>query len=253
MRGHPSDLSWSKFLSDDLGWWEKRGFTRHLQHCHECQRERDTLLAEQKAFDAAPERKSELDFLNSQARIKNIQLSFETRSSRWRWTVAAPLAAACMALLIAVFTIQHAPPENDSTIRTKGDNTLVIYAQRNGKVSAVQDVCHPGEKLRARYWTSKKFIFVVGSDSTDPGFYPLYPMEETRSEQVITSPAETPDSWILDENAGVQQIIAVFSERPLEFREVAKSLERTKSGDIVVNNEDFTISVFECQKRPQSR
>lgn len=260
MKDHPSDFTWTKYLVGELSGREERQLRDHLKHCAECQREHDAMLAEQKSFLAAPERKRELAVLKQQERIKHVaRESLKERPFFKAWFLAVPVAAACAIALFLVYTVQQTPEPDSvsvsgsgvgSAIRIKGNNTLVIYAKRDGKVSTLEDICHPGDNLRARFWTDKKYVFILGNDGAESDFYPLYPMEKTVSREVKENPTETPDSWVLDESLGVQHIVAVFSDKPLPFDEAVQSFRLTKAGGIVANDNKISLAAFQCQKRP---
>ena len=253
MSRHLNDLLWSKYLTGELGWLEERRFRRHLSGCSECQEEHEAMLAEQQQFLASPDRKDEIARLKShaQARQSVAERQFRVAGGGFQVKLVIPVAAACVALAFGIFFMQKTEKtESQSVLRTKGNNTLVIYAMRNGEVSVVKNVCHPADRLRARFWTDKKYVFIVGSDSAEQGIYPLYPMEETASVKVTESPSETSGSWILDENLGLQQIIAIFSDRPIAYSDLARDARLGPDGKYSIEIDEGAVSEFSCQKKP---
>ena len=255
---HPSDLVWSQYLAGDLDWWGSRKLRKHLLSCSACQEEHDEMLIERDRFNSAPKRQDEIARLREKLPSREVVLRRPTPTFWGGWTVAIPVAAACAAVFLVIFLVQKPDSQHSSsmsnnldsqpTLRIKGNDALVIYAEREGHVSVLKDECHSGDKLRARFWTDKKYAFIVGADDAESGLYPMYPMEKTVSRPVTETPTDTPDSWILDDNLGTQRIIAVFSDTPLAFDDLSRKIRLDEPGKTKLSIENAVVSEFVCKK-----
>lgn len=254
MKTHLNELQLSNYLVGDLTARQARKVERHLKGCASCGRKYETMCAERDAFDASPQRAEELAGLPVQSEDR--PFSTEPRRARsLQWAVVLPIAAS-LAVVVIGFAIMRGMDTESPSIRVKGNDSLVLFVKRGDRVQTLDDICHPGDAIRARFWTDKKYALIVGAEKNGDAVYPLYPEAGSVSAAVEQVPTETSGSWILDDTLGRQDFIAFFSDTPLALEEVLQSVEAALREGRPPIFEGAEISSFSCvktRKRPQHR
>jgi len=212
---HPSELLWTKLLDGALGPVDRLRLSWHLRSCEACRRERDAMLAERAAFQAAPARASDLQAIASRVPREVAQ---PARSGTWVG-FAAGLAAS--ATVLALVLARPAPGPSDGDLTAKGGEEFSIVVKRGEAVSPLGARCRAGDALRARLRSTHRHVLVLGVDPAGT-ISALHPFAGAASAALDPAGELTPGSWVLDDAAGVERFVAIFSDTPV-------SLERARA------------------------
>ncbi len=234
MTRHPDALTWSRFLGRELGVFQRLSFARHLRECERCRNRRDALLRERAAFEGAPEREEELSRLLRRA-----------PSSRPPPRLLFGLGmATAAALALAVFILPRGEPGED-VLRAKGGSHFELWVNRGDVATQLGDECRPGDALRARYRTDRRYLLVLGRDGTGE-IAPLFPPAGTGPVRLVEGEGLTPGSWVLDDRPGREQFIAFFSDAPISEAEASAAVR--KAGERTPTLEGAEVQWVGCRK-----
>jgi hypothetical protein len=230
MTAHVSDLSWSKYASQELSWAERWRLRRHLRVCDSCQESRRRLDQEKTAWDADPRRATEVAHLVGRIGPE------ARRPARWQALVLSA-AAACAAVSLVVLWPHH-------RLTPKGGDVFVAYVKRGGTVTILGDRCAPGDLLRFHYETEHPYLTIVERDAT--GELSILVPPDGRASTPLESPkGETAGSWQLDAATGTEHFFGVFADKPLSREEL---LAAFSNGAGAPRLPDASVSVLSCRK-----
>lgn len=216
MTTHLTELDWARLLGGELGWWAGRHQRRHLRGCATCRQQEEALLAERRAFQAAPARAAELGRLGA---------SLPPPASRPTQRPASRLAwggAAALALGLAVLAVLPGAPPGDA-LAAKGGATFTVLVERPGGSDPLGARCAPGDRLMATWRTPLPHLLVLERDGQGR-VQALFPREGAASARLSAPEGATPGSWILDDAPGRECFIAFFSEAPIATAAAAGAL-----------------------------
>src|SRR5262249_19539443 len=148
---HPSELTWMKAVSKDLGFWRRRAFEKHLKSCAECHQEWEQLKGEAAAFQGKASFAADAEKIWNAARGSN--------PTPWgRWMMAASSVAA---LVVAVVVFNR---EKTDDLQAKGGDSFVLYVLDGSETHVLGDACAAGQKIRARFKSERPYLLILGSD-----------------------------------------------------------------------------------------
>ncbi len=232
---HPSELDWAKHLSHERRWIASWRLRRHLASCATCRALDLDMVRERSAFDASPRRLEEVTLLKSRAATTSRRAASRARRL-WPWIFGAAIA---MALLAIVRTPPSAPD-----LVEKGRDSFTLYVDRPSGAVALDSWCAPGDRLIARYRSSRPYLLVVERDGRG-AFQVLYPQDGTTSAPLPSAEGTTPTSWILDATAGHECFAAFFSDEPLAASAASRALSESPNAPALPG---ATVRVHCCRK-----
>jgi hypothetical protein len=204
MTAHVSGLSWSKYLADDMSWWERRTLLRHARACAACERSRVEMDRERESWRQSPARADELQRLLARLPARRQQ------PVRWRGILVS--AATAVAFMAAVVLLPG------HGLKGKGSDIFIAYAKHGNTVRVLGERCAPGELIRFHYETGHAYLAVVERDARG-SLSILVPSDGPQAR--LRGPAgETDGSWRLDGAIGLERFFGVFSDRPLSQDEL---------------------------------
>jgi len=218
---HPSDLVWSRHLGGTLGALERWRLRRHLRTCERCRAQELELLAQKATFDAAPGRAREIAALTA-GLPRAAVAPRPARRPALAWGAGFSLAAAGAAAALLLVLVAE-PPGDDEGLRPKGESVFSLFVKRGDRVVPFSDRCRAGDQIRARLRSERRFLVIAGVDSSGT-LEVLYPKDAARPAGTPPWELETPGSWVLDDAAGEQRFIAVFSDAPIDLAALRPAL-----------------------------
>lgn len=212
----PSDLVLDRFLAGELDGTSGRELvTAHLAACPQCEARRAELAGAAARF---PEEVFVAGLAARTARTARSKAPFALGG------IAALAAAAAAALFLV--PSGGGLPGDDRTIRSKGGDSLAVFASRGGEVDRLLpgDPLSPGDAIRFEVAVPRRsWVVVLGIDAAgavtpyaggDAGV-PLEPGAATL----------LPGSIVLDDTPGTERLVALFCERPVDAREAIRAGE----------------------------
>lgn len=222
MTTHLTELDWARLLGGELGWWSGRHQRRHLRGCTACRRQEEALLAERRAFQAAPARAAE------RARLAAALPPPAGRPALRPVPRLAWGGAAALALGLAVLAALPGAPPGDA-LAAKGGATFTVLVERPGGSDPLGARCAPGDRLMATWRTALPHLLVLERDGQGR-VQALFPREGAASARLPAPEGATPGSWILDAAPGRECFAAFFSEAPIATAEAARALAAAPEG-----------------------
>jgi len=150
------------------------------------------------------------------------------RAGLTRFFVFAPLA---LAVLVVVLRLRGAPASDD--ISVKGGPVLQVYALRDHQVFEVVDgtTLAAGDEIRfAVTPAGATHVLIASVDGS--GHVTIYvPYDGAQSSEVEPDGrSELPGSIVLDDAAGPERVVAVFSMAPVRAADVEAELRKRVAG-----------------------
>lgn len=213
----PSDLVLDRFLAGELDGTAGRDLlAAHLEACPRCDHRRAELAGAAARF---PE---EVFVAGLAAR--------SVRAARSRRPYAlGGLAALAAAAAAAFFLVPGGGglPGDGGTVRSKGGDSLAVFASRGGEVGRVLpgDPLSPGDAIRFEVAAPRRsWVVVLGIDAA--GVVTPYAAGEGAGVPLDPgAPTLLPGSIVLDRTTGTERVVALFCERPVEAREAIRAGE----------------------------
>jgi len=211
--GHLSELTINRLVCGELD--GVAALDAHLNECALCRE----AVAAARAFDA------QVTLRPPTGSVEN------TRSGRlplYATMVAMAAAIAFVVLRADISSETVRPPAEE--FRLKGGFDFQVYAHDGHTSRAVDSggAVHPGERLGFQFGAKGTgHLMVVGTDGHGKP-YLCYPQDnQGRSKKTIDSPAarDLEEAVRLDDVLGVEAIIALHCDAPLNFKEAAVALE----------------------------
>jgi hypothetical protein len=239
MSAHLSPLFWARYLADELSWLQRLKMRRHLGSCEECRRAQLEIEAERRSFEQASPRALGLKRLQADAFSRGIR---PAPAGRWGRLAIPGLAALAACALVVVLS---GPTE----LRAKGGDLFVLLSKRGDASSApLSAQCVEGERLRARYRSTRPFLFIVGVDGSGSP-HALFPMNGTGSQRISPGEALTPGSWTLDDQLGTERFLAFFSDAPVSLEQASEAIRA--AGTAALQLPEVSIHEQHCEKSPK--
>ncbi len=227
---HPSQLMLDQYIAGALD--EKaQAVEKHIASCERCHQRVEQMRSEYQAFLKDFPTWSAIE-KRSASRQKAGPSRARAPRRRWfPWIITmAPVAAAAM-LLIAVL-YQASPPSTSPPgtssgrrdLRAKGGSVLEIAVSRQGRsFRYAGEPLQAGDVLSFRYTTKHTFLLLMSleqsgnlgillADATRTKSMPIKPGKKVRIDQGLK----------LDDYAGNERLIAIFSVKPVEVKTVKK-------------------------------
>ena len=244
----PSHLMLSRFKTDDLGPVEHERIAAHLATCEACHRLSLGMDANIAEFEA--DRADRRDALRR---------AMETNSSRKRftrlWFAVGAVAAAAALVLVFIGTTHVEAPSQDDDIMLKGAFSMAVTARRGTEQFSVGQGAHlrEGDAVRFTVTVDRPGFIAVFAREADGDIAPLYP-ESDPATNPAPFPLENaghqtlPGSIVLDDSAGAEWFIAVFSLRPFDRAAVLKAARGEGSVNPDALGKAFTVQSIEVTK-----
>jgi hypothetical protein len=215
---HPSDVEIARILLGKASEEEARSAAAHAAGCDRCRAELDAARVARRRFD-------EQVFART---LPEIERRLGPRR-RWAFWLGA-LAVTGAAVAILPFLLRPQPPVEGPGWQVKGPGALKVFGRRGDRVIAVEDGVRlrPGDQLRFAVQAGhSRFVLIASVDGGGRTnlYYPSTAVGAGAGQDQIL-----PDSIVLDDAPGPERIFAVFSDRPLENREVEILLKPIASG-----------------------
>jgi hypothetical protein len=195
---HISALTWFRFESNALGFFELLAFRVHLLRCAAC-----TAQASRRAALSPNRRRTGF-------------------SARWVFAGTAALVIASVCAFMVLSRLMTSPVDaGDFTV--KGASSFVLFNVTTK--SSLAATCAPQDVLQGEVSsTTKRFITVVGVSGGAPRI--LYPLNGPRSEELVSGRVRLPNSWVLDDEPGTERFVAVLSDEAMKTAVVQGLVER---------------------------
>jgi hypothetical protein len=211
-----SQLQFDRYFGGELTSLQRATFELHVQRCERCAARREALGSERAEFLA---RVPNWDSLH-QPRAR--------RRARWPWLsgAALTLAAAAAFLLLVPFD-----QPSEAGVRLKGRPSVNLYVKRAGRVMRASsgDTFVAGDLLRVTY-NSRYPVYLALLQRDSDGVMVQYPVDAAQTALVQAGRDVALDFGIqLDAHAGVEQLVALFCDRPTELEPVRASLQRART------------------------
>lgn len=220
MSSCPAPFSLVQLTTGDLTAAQRAEVESHVEGCHGCKEKLASLCTNVEIYGQRQE--AHLASLKSRLAVEKATEAARERRWGWKWipTLAAPVAAAAVLLLIWL------PGQHDQSgggIRFKGALSAKVVAQRGGQQFVVKNGSQLTKDDALRFIltaSSAGFVTVFSVDSQDRTT-PFYPETDPVGDPTPLRMEKQgkhllPGSIILDGSVGREQIVIVFSER--EFR-----------------------------------
>jgi hypothetical protein len=226
--GHPSDLMWTNWHSQELGWLEAQSFRRHLRSCAACRAQE----AEERSERARLEEQLEDDLRSLRPHAEALPgrpVEPRRHASGLPWAVVGGLAGAVAVLALSIGPLivgrpSGAPaPDEPTALASKGVAQLDVFVQRGDHAVALGSTCAAGDRLLARWRTGYPYLLLLERDGGG-AVQVLFPLEGERSAPVGKGAGTTPKGWLLDAVPGEECFAAFFSDRPLAVDAAARAL-----------------------------
>ena len=197
------------------------GSSPHLEGCGRCRAELATMLAARDCFRTAvfPRTAPEIE-----RRLKQ----------RW-WRPALPFvlapALALGALILGLALWPRAPVERDLGI--KGSATVRVFAQHDGKVSAVQDgeMLEAGDALRFEIQPGGLPYLLVGSVDAAGAAGIIFPADGAESGRIDpVGQFVLPGSAVLDKSVGPERAFVFLSAQPISAADARVAMAAAARG-----------------------
>ncbi len=210
-------LTLLSFVAGDLRAAARSSVESHLRQCTVCadfirqmNEERSTFLDELPSIDVIP--------------VKSRKL-FRFAPARTAFAIAA-------GLILAVGTGSLLINRTNDGYRTKGDITLMLFAQDSTGAPSVrkEPVFAPGERIQFTYSCGDERYFILASID-DAGHISVFYPAHTDSSMLVEPGRDLPlpNSIVLDDYIGKELFIVVFSARPLQVATVVNEVKRAFS------------------------
>ncbi len=147
--------------------------------------------------------------------------------------------AAALALTFALTgggTSSQSEDEIYVGLKGVGNVSLEVVAQRaNGQQEPVKagSVLAPGDRIRFMVNGGGAKYVLIGSKDGSGAFTVYYPFNKTESALLEKGQRELPGAVLLDEVAGREQLVAVFSDEPVKAQDVEAAV---KTGPVKLKN-----------------
>lgn len=210
-----SELQVDRYFGGELTSSQRAAFELHVQRCERCAARRDALGSER------------AEFLTRVPSWEALHKPRMRARARWPWLggAALTLAAAAVVLLMVPFDQPGAPG-----IRLKGRPSINLYVKRDGRVTRASsgDAFIAGDLLRVTY-SSRQPVYLALLQRDSAGVVVQYPAGAAHTALVQGGRDVALDfSILLDANAGAEQLVALFCDRPTELEPVRVSLQRAR-------------------------
>jgi hypothetical protein len=210
----PSDLVLDRFLAGELEGSAYDLIVVHLAGCARCAARRVEL---EEVRDRFPD---ELFVAGLAAK------AVRTAGSR-RPLVTGGLSAlaAAAAVVFLLLPTGGEPPTDGRTIRTKGGDSLQVFASRGGEVNPLLpgDPLAPGDAIRFEVTAPRRsWVLVLGLDAAGT----VTPYAAGGGEGVplaAEAPTLLPGSIVLDDTGGTERLVALFCEHPVRADEAVRA------------------------------
>jgi hypothetical protein len=214
--GHPSALALHEYHLSMLAPPDAERVGRHVAGCELCRADLTGLASDHRRFDREV--------------LPQTQAAILRRRPIWgRWRLLVPslglLAAAATAWLLVVRPA--VAPED--ILRTKGANTLAIFALRKQEVVPVSDGktrLQPGDRIRFVLWPDglrHAVIASVDGSGRATVYHPFGGRESAPLPEKLR--VEVPDSIVLDDGPGPERVFAVLAPGPFPTAPVIEALK----------------------------
>jgi len=200
---------------------ERHALQTHLQQCEACLNKVEHMRQQQQAYQVPKRLVRKLE--------KQYGPKSESIFQKWFWWPS--LATATAAILLLVANPFKGKDHDGFGIKGPKPPSLWVALQRQGKIRLATsgERFFPKDKIRLAYrWKTKKecHVFILHRDAKR--LTPLFP--ETRQEKSLriqpNTRVELPGSFEMDDNKkGYEELLACFSQHPLTFQQVKRSLQ----------------------------
>jgi hypothetical protein len=213
----PSDLVLDRFLAGELTGAEREPIVAHLAACAACAARRAELEQDRDRFP------NEVFVSGLAAR------SLRTARSRKPlvWGGLSALAAAA-AVAFLVLPTPDGPPDAGPAIRSKGGDSLAVFASRGGAVEPLLpgDPLAPGDAIRFEVAApTRSWVLVLGLDAA--GVVTAYAAGDGEGVPLAAGAATVlPGSIVLDETGGAERLVALFCDHPVRAGDAVRAGER---------------------------
>lgn len=214
-----------RYLAGDLEQPQRALAEDHLVACAHCHGRVERLRADGARRLAAAPREAMFERVGAEARRRS-----GSQRAWWRTRWLVPAAAGCAAVLVLLGVAFFGPDGKDAPgVRTKGSVAIDLYLMRARQVrpATPADRFQAGDRIQFVYSAPRhRFVFLVSLD--DSGRVTNFNHQATpRSVPIEPGVGLVLEgSIILDETPHAERIFAVFSERPLDWTEVAAAARR---------------------------
>jgi hypothetical protein len=146
------------------------------------------------------------------------------------WKVLVPVTSLAVAATVALTVTSRTQTEDEAYIGVKGGSALLeVVAQRGEQRQfAVKEgtLLRPKDKIRFVVNPGAARFVLIASRDGRGNVTIYYPFDGQKSAELRPGRQELPGSIELDEVAGRERLLAVFSEAPLQAAEVRAALEK---------------------------
>ena len=223
-RGHLSSETIDLLMLASLAQSEIDEARAHLSACPAC-KARWSELEEDKARFEQYVLPRTLAAVEAKARPGSL---FERLLGRWR--ILVPAATVAIAATLVLTVSSHTQTEDEAYVGVKGGSALLEVVAQRGEKSQFQ--VKEGTLLRAKDKIrfvvnpgAARYVLIASRDGRgDVTIY--FPYGGDQSAEVKPGRQELPGSIELDEVAGRERLLAVFSEQPLKAAEVRALLSK---------------------------
>ena len=196
----------------------------HLSTCTECKARWDELQRDRAHFEQYVLPRT-LAAVEARARPASF---FERLVASWK--VLVPVTSLAVAATLALTVTSRTQTEDEAYIGVKGGTPVLEVVAQRGEQSQFPvkegTLLKPKDKIRFVVNPgSARFLLIASRDGR--GIVTIYyPFDGQKSAEVKPGRQELPGSIELDEVAGRERLLAVFSEKPLPADDVRAALEK---------------------------